>query len=73
MLLADSIESSVRLLIQLRATCPGDDAVHSGLGPPALIDNQDNPTDTSMAQSVLGNPSIETNFSGNSRLCQVDN
>lgn len=34
-------------------------ATHSGLGPPTLITNQNNPSDTATDQSVLGRPSSQ--------------
>lgn len=54
-------------LLQLRTTCPGNGASHSGLGP-----LQQPPANISTGQSNVGNSSIEPLFSVNSRLPQVE-
>lgn len=59
--------------MQSRTICLGNDATHNWLGPPTSMDNEDNqfPADMATDQSDPGNPSIETPFLGDSRLCQV--
>lgn len=44
--LAHSVSCSVSFLIQPRATCSGNGTARNGLGPPTLINNQDNPSPT---------------------------
>lgn len=45
-------------LIQPKTNCPESDAAHSGLDPSALVNSEDNPSQTS-DQSELEDPSIE--------------
>lgn len=59
---AESLEKCCLLvclnkLAQLRTACPGNDATHGGLGPPAPISDGDNLPQA--GQSDFGNPSAE--------------
>ena len=60
-------------LKQPRTTCLGNGAAHSGLGPPALINILHTaPIDLHTGHFDVDNPSMETLFPDDTRLCLVD-
>lgn len=70
--LAHACSHLAGFLTRPRTTCLGNGATHSGPGPPTLINHHDNlPQICAQASWILSDSSIETSFSGDSRLYQV--